>query len=339
MRFLIICRVIDHYGDAGFSLRLALSLCQRGHIVNFLIDNFSTLKKIRPKSLPPSLTVTHIHSRDAFMNFCETLNQPLHAVIECFGSSSSCNSNISNDQLQHKLGQIHWLIIEYLTAETWNEQFHLKPSINPQTGYQSLYVYPGFSSRTGGLIYQDLPHTPIPKTKHHKTNQIFVFCYPSSPLEALIRASTNQFEIHTVGLQSNQPIVNLEFCPINEFDHRLRDYDWCFVRGEDSFVRAQLNGIPFVWQVYKTADQAHRIKLHAFFNLFTEHMDNDLREKLKLVWLGWNEQTTEDIFMNAWIDIQSDYDRLLTYCQNWASTLLRGKELTQTVEFLALQTG
>ena len=42
-----------------------------------------------------------------------------------------------------------------------------------------------------------------------------------------------------------------------DYDHLLWACDLNFVRGEDSFVRAQWAGRPFVWQIYPQHDGAH----------------------------------------------------------------------------------
>ncbi len=53
-----------------------------------------------------------------------------------------------------------------------------------------------------------------------------------------------------------------------DYDHLLWSADLNFVRGEDSFVRAQWAGRPFVWQIYPQHDDAHRAKLDAFLDRF-----------------------------------------------------------------------
>ena len=51
-----------------------------------------------------------------------------------------------------------------------------------------------------------------------------------------------------------------------DFDRLLWACDLNFVRGEDSLVRAQWAGAPFVWQIYPQHDGAHRAKLEAFLD-------------------------------------------------------------------------
>ena len=58
----------------------------------------------------------------------------------------------------------------------------------------------------------------------------------------------------------------LPWLPQPDYDHLLWACDLNFVRGEDSFVRAQWAGRPFVWQIYPQHDGAHAAKLDAFLD-------------------------------------------------------------------------
>ena len=53
--------------------------------------------------------------------------------------------------------------------------------------------------------------------------------------------------------------------PQNQFDALLHLVDGAIIRGEDSFVRAQLAGKPFLWHIYPQDEMAHLDKLHAFW--------------------------------------------------------------------------
>ena len=67
-------------------------------------------------------------------------------------------------------------------------------------------------------------------------------------------------------------VLPFDFLPQDDFDRLLWRCDINFVRGEDSFVRAQWAGKPFVWQIYPQAEQAHLVKLDAFLARYTEGM-------------------------------------------------------------------
>ena len=60
----------------------------------------------------------------------------------------------------------------------------------------------------------------------------------------------------------------LSFLPQPSYDRLLWACDVNFVRGEDSFVRAQWAGQPFVWQIYPQVENAHLVKLDAFLTRY-----------------------------------------------------------------------
>jgi uncharacterized repeat protein (TIGR03837 family) len=62
----------------------------------------------------------------------------------------------------------------------------------------------------------------------------------------------------------NLDLLPLPFLPQDRYDELLWACDLNFVRGEDSFVRAQWAAKPFVWQIYPQAEGAHLAKLEAF---------------------------------------------------------------------------
>jgi uncharacterized repeat protein (TIGR03837 family) len=73
-----------------------------------------------------------------------------------------------------------------------------------------------------------------------------------------------------------------------DYDHLLWSCDLNFVRGEDSFVRAQWAGRPFVWQIYPQSDAAHAAKLDAFLQLHLASADAALATDIRSLWAGWN---------------------------------------------------
>jgi len=54
--------------------------------------------------------------------------------------------------------------------------------------------------------------------------------------------------------------------PQQDFDKLLHLTDCAVIRGEDSFVRAQLAGKPFFWHIYPQDEHVHLDKLHAFWD-------------------------------------------------------------------------
>ena len=63
--------------------------------------------------------------------------------------------------------------------------------------------------------------------------------------------------------------VDLPYLAQPDFDRLIASTDLNLVRGEDSFVRAQVGAdSPFLWQIYPQGDGAHALKLEAFLDQY-----------------------------------------------------------------------
>jgi uncharacterized repeat protein (TIGR03837 family) len=111
-----------------------------------------------------------------------------------------------------------------------------------------------------------------------------MFSYPNPAMAALLEAwRQHPLPVHllwpgyqeTVEQRGHLHIHPLPFLPQSRYDELLWSCDLNFVRGEDSFVRAQWAGKPFVWHIYPQADDAHRVKLDAFLNRITAKVGAD----------------------------------------------------------------
>jgi uncharacterized repeat protein (TIGR03837 family) len=82
--------------------------------------------------------------------------------------------------------------------------------------------------------------------------------------------------------------VVLPALPQSGYDALLWACDLNFVRGEDSFVRAQWAARPFVWQAYPQHDGVHATKVEAFVERFVADAEPALAASLRALFGGWN---------------------------------------------------
>ncbi len=80
----------------------------------------------------------------------------------------------------------------------------------------------------------------------------------------------------------------LPMVPQADYDRLLWSCDLNFVRGEDSFVRAQWAARPFVWHIYPQEDDAHRVKLDAFLDCYLAGLPATHAETVRRFWYAWN---------------------------------------------------
>jgi len=143
--------------------------------------------------------------------------------------------------------------------------------------------------------------------------KVSLFCYPDAPVGALFDAFAADagnpvlclvpegVAAAAVGEFLGQPakagvsaergglrVHVLPFVDQDDYDKLLWSCDMNFVRGEDSFVRAQWAARPFVWNIYPQEEQAHLIKLDAFIKLYETALPAGHGKIVSEFWRSWN---------------------------------------------------
>ncbi len=294
---MILCDVIDNFGDIGFVYRLARRISEINPEIklNLVVNNLKVFSKLCPavddeKSVQ-SLGNWKIYNWNDF-DLCKrefSANIPLR-ILQCFQCTRPewlediiFSKNLSDE--------IHMINVEYLTAEDWADDFHLLKSGTRRTNVKKINFMPGFTKKTGGLILDDSfmlfrkNHYENLKSCSEKCVRILLFSYPknfSFLISALNRlfdegVDVRLFVASGAGASSfleqektyGAVRFHYEFLPYLsqiEWDEILFSFDFLLVRGEDSFSRACLSGIPFVWNIYPQDEQFHLVKLNAFLN-------------------------------------------------------------------------
>jgi uncharacterized repeat protein (TIGR03837 family) len=119
-------------------------------------------------------------------------------------------------------------------------------------------------------------------------------------------------------------VHTLPFLSQDDYDHLLAASDLNFVRGEDSFVRAQLAGKPLLWQIYPQAEDAHLPKLQAFLDIYCADLPVHIANDVKNFHLAWNQG---DLDMTAWADFWRHKQALCSHAQHWRAQLLAHPDL------------
>lgn len=123
----------------------------------------------------------------------------------------------------------------------------------------------------------------------------------------------------------------LPFVPQQEYDKLLWACDFNVVRGEDSFVRAQWAGRPFIWHIYPQAENLHHVKLRAFLRRFADGL-----ESLTAFSLRWNgatvESSEEQVTMTAlWLKFLNDMSGIADRSVEWRSQVLTNGDLASNL--------
>ncbi len=291
----IFCRVIDNHGDLGVCWRLARDLAARGQAVRLWVDDASALGWMAPQQ-PERVDVLSWPDADVDA-------QPGDVVIEAFGCELP---PAFVARMAARTPAPRWINLEYLSAEDYVERSHglASPQFHgPGAGLTKQFFYPGFTPRTGGLLREPGLLAGIATfdgsawlAEHGWAPQpgervVSLFAYANPVLPALMDALAAQPTLllacpgplqAQVGNRPGLRAIALPYLPQDDYDRLLWACDLNFVRGEDSFTRAQWAGKPFVWQIYPQHDDAHHSKLEAFMARAA------LPQTWRSVWRGWN---------------------------------------------------
>jgi uncharacterized repeat protein (TIGR03837 family) len=327
----IFCKVIDNFGDAAVCWRLSRQLSREyGWEVRLLIDRPDVLNKLAPNIAAEPVMVETWNEETG-----RRFHNPAPVVIEAFGCDLP---QTYIDTMVTMAPQPLWLNLEYLTAESWVDDCHRLESRHPQLPLVKYFFFPGFSDKTGGLLreadYEQrrVAFDPgnfrrefgLPGIDPFGTLTISLFSYPTPLLPQMIQAwADSPRPIHvllpgnadatrTIGSLTLSP---LPFLPQQRYDELLWLTDINFVRGEDSFVRAQLAGKPLVWHIYPQDEYAHIAKLEAFLQ---RHPAGGEMEPL---WKAWNQAHGAAPLPAAWRSFVSELPTLNQAAETWRKTL------------------
>jgi uncharacterized repeat protein (TIGR03837 family) len=276
----VFCTVIDNYGDAGVCWRLAKQLAaEHGWRVRLWIDDPAIIDM-----LAPGQTLIEVRAwTEKFSGIAAA-----DVVIEAF----ACQLPAAYLPLMQARSRAPvWLNLEYLSAEDWVAGCHGLPS--PQAGLQKHFFFPGYTPGTGGLLHERAPAV-TQKLTFAGALDVSLFCYDNPALSGLLDAWRDgdrpitchvcagypakqvgawlgeDFPVSASVRRGNLTLHSLPFLPQADYDALLDRCHLNFVRGEDSFVRAQWAERPFVWQAYVQAENVHLAKLEAFLALYSK---------------------------------------------------------------------
>ena len=371
-RWDIFCRVVDNYGDVGVSWRLARQVArEHGKRVRLWLDDLTVLRKLRPeidlaRDMQTLESVEVERIRDPF-----EVEGVADVVVETFGCDPP-------EPYVHAMARAkarpRWINLEYLSAEEWVERSHALPSPNPRLPLVKHYFFPGFTARTGGLLreasllrrrdefqsddgaqgafWRSLAgRAPPPGTL-----KVSLFTYAGAPVESLARACVHHpgpvWLVAPEGIaataleawRARQPArgsvecFTVPFLAQDRYDELLWASDVNFVRGEDSFVRAQWAARPVVWHIYPQDEGAHYVKLAAFLARYTEDLDRAQAAAVTALWEAWNrrdegavEAAAPASLTEAWAAFDARRDALQRHARRWADRLARQPNLAETL--------
>lgn len=374
----LFCAVIDNFGDVGVCWRLARQLAtEYGWQVRLIVDDLHTFAR-----LCPALDVSLARQRVEGI-VVEHWREPAHAgdalavadiVIEAF----ACELPPAYVAAMARRSRAPvWINLEYLSAEDWVAECHLKPSPHARYALTKTFFFPGLGPGTGGVLkersldgerrafdasrpareawWRDATGAAPPESD---ATVVSLFSYENPAVDGLLDQWRDasapivllapegrisgalarffglpSFHAGAHAQRGNLRAHSLSFRPQPAFDALLWASDVNFVRGEDSFVRAQWARRPFVWHIYPQADAAHLPKLDAALGHYAATLAPDAQAALGRFWHAWNGAGTPD-----WADFWGHREALQARADTWAAELASIGDLAGNLaEFTKMQ--
>ncbi len=370
----LFCKVVDNFGDIGICWRLARQLQQEhGIAVTLWVDDLRSFRRICPElsvdaEVQQVANVTVRHWRD--QNGVFSASDVADIVIEFFGvdippgyisAMAECNPRPV------------WLNLEGLSAEEWVEGCHTLPSPHPRLPLRKYFFFPGFTSKTGGLLHESslevqrqqfqsdravmaafLGQFGVTQTELASL-KVSLFCYAHAPVPALLDTWQGSETAVTclvpegVAVEAVEAFLGkparpgeartrgaltvrvLPFVAQPDYDKLLWACDLNFVRGEDSFVRAQWAGKPFIWHIYPQDKNLHHVKLRAFLSRCAVDM-----EGLNAFSLRWNGAAAGNLEAQVglpalWSQFHAEMPIIVSKSAEWRCKMLANGDLASNL--------
>ena len=363
----IFCKVVDNFGDIGICWRLARQFHrEHGIAVTLWVDDLASFRRIWPgvsvdagEQVVDGVRVLRWRDQEGAYAPADVAD----IVIEFFGVDIPPGYVAAMAQCEPRPV---WINYEGLSAEEWVEGCHALPSMHPRLKLTKHFFFPGFTDKTGGLLRERdlldardrfqadaaaradfLARLGVGKDEMAALT-VSLFCYPHAPVAALFAAwqagdrpvtcLVPQGVAHeqvaafvgagAVATHGNLTVRTIPFLSQDDYDRLLWACDVNFVRGEDSWVRAQWAGRPFIWHIYPQDENLHHVKLRAFLQKYAENLDSLIDFSLR--WNGVEGDAPAD-WPALWTSLQASLPTIRSRDAEWQARMSANGDLVRNL--------
>ncbi len=351
----LFCTVIDNYGDIGITWRLARQLVQEhDQRVRLWVDDLASFHALRPE-IDPALIFQLLEGVEVHhWGKPSPAVAPADVVVESLACRLPEEYLLAMAQ---RTPAPVWINLEYLSAEDWVPGCHGLPSPHPRLPLTQWFFFPGYVPGTGGVLHpgrqipdpvqaqaqaEFLGGLGVPENTADET-RVSLFGYENAALDGLLTAWEQgpapirclvpagrldgglARHFHRPEVTAGQVLhagrLTLHCLPMLDqdgYDRLLWACDCNFVRGEDSFVRAQWAAHPLVWQAYRQEEAAHWPKIEAFLRLYCAGLPTETAAELRSFWTAWN---AEDAAALDWTAYWQQRAALERHAREWRTQL------------------
>ncbi|MDB5816919.1 MAG: hypothetical protein JWQ11_559 [Rhizobacter sp.] len=375
MQWDLFCRIVDNFGDIGVCWRLAADLGSRGEQVRLFVDDASALSWLAPQGAANVTVVAWESASDAepAQVVIEAFGcDPHEAFVARMATRKTPPVWINLEYLSAEpyVERSHGLSSPVMAGPGRGlvKRFFY-PGFTLRTG--GLIREPWLAAeqaafdRLAWLAAQGIAVDAGERV-------VSLFCYDDAPVERLIEALSGAAADASHGGEHNAGdsltdatlllaasgaaatlaraalgesmqfgrlrCIALPFLSQRDYDRLLWACDLNFVRGEDSFVRAQWAGRPFVWQAYRQDDDLHLTKVDAFLDLHLSNAPREVADFIRRSWHRWNaghsatsvplDASARGTHALADLDAANGWDAVAA---NWKASLAQSPDLTHAL--------
>jgi hypothetical protein len=292
MHITVLCKVVDNYGDIGVAWRMSRRLKKIApqNTISLIVDDFETFSKIENRISPviaseeasviarsrkatkqsiviDGIEIFHWHDQALCHDvFSQNDGERLQIILELFqcGRPDWMEKILFEEKLNRT---VQIIMIDYLTAEKYAEDFHCLKSLTRSAKVQKVNFMPGFTEATGGLIIDDEWESLPP---YNKDGPILLFIYNGRGAELL---------------PEGKP---LPYMNQTDWDKMMKTCSALVIRGEETMSRACLSGIPFIWQAYPQSQEYQLVKVRALLDRMRPHFAQEDFAVVENAWLYIN---------------------------------------------------
>ncbi|MEI7613029.1 MAG: elongation factor P maturation arginine rhamnosyltransferase EarP [Betaproteobacteria bacterium] len=368
----IFCNVIDNYGDIGVCWRLARQLAaEHGFAIRLWVDELAAFKRICPEIdtqrpvqevsgvvvrrwegdlsdiVPGDVVIEAFACRlpEAFERaMAERSPQPVWINLEYLSAEawvSDCHA-LPSPHPQLTLNKYFFFpgfdattggLLRENDLEARRQSFLASAQKKHEFWQQLGMLPPPDGALTISLFAYENPALPDLLTLWAQ-GQMPVCCLaPLTQTLPIIEAFADQgLQAGDVVCLGNLEIRMLPFVAQADYDALLWSCDINFVRGEDSFVRAQWAEKPMLWQIYPQNDDAHRDKLEAFLEKYCTSLSHSAASSVRALFLAWNGlNASGGIDPDSWQQWMDALPEIRQNAVNWSNRLKKQEDLCSSL--------
>ena len=351
MQITVLCKVVDNFGDIGVVYRLSKQLKKINpeNNINLVVDDLVSFNKICsavqcgvPEQEIEGLRVFDWNAADyCHQAFSRGDGELMPVILECFqcGRPDWMERILFEEKLQRT---VQIIMIDYLTAESYAEDFHCLQSLTRSAKVQKVNFMPGFTEKTGGLVIEEA-WREVPARK--ADGPVLVFTYEKDwkeLVEGWLSLSKPPYESKLLVAQGRGKesfmsavkacgaegfVEELPYLNQTEWDEVMKGCSALVIRGEESMSRACLSGIPFIWHAYPQSDEYQLVKVRALLERMRRHFEPEDFEIVERAWLEINSVSLSGLTANPYQAFFSAVDRLAPSFYDFALSLRKNGDL------------